>query len=177
MMRRLFFAIIVMTLTCVGAMAQVHQMKTVGQASYYHNNLHGLRMANGERYHRDSMTCAHLRFPLGTMLRVTNVHTGKSVEVEVTDRGPYSNRFVVDLSRRAARELGIIGSKHINVVLTPVGDAHIPFRIAKSKAEEEDSHLYDMQPYGENPEYVWEGDSILRRALDEMQDLKIEKIE
>lgn len=43
-----------------------------GKASYYANRLHGRTMSNGEKYHKDSMTCAHLKYPLGTMLRVRN---------------------------------------------------------------------------------------------------------
>ena len=144
------------------------QMKTFGYASYYHDRFHGRRMANGDRYHKDSLTCAHLRFPLGTMLRVRNMRTGKEIEVEVTDRGPYSKKFVVDLSRGAARALGIIGAPLTNVELTPIGNTLIPFRIAKMREESLDSiyNIYDLKPFGEQEEKVWEGDSILRRILD-----------
>ncbi|MCF0195238.1 MAG: septal ring lytic transglycosylase RlpA family protein [Bacteroidaceae bacterium] len=144
------------------------QMKTFGYASYYHDRFHGRRMANGDRYHKDSMTCAHLRFPLGTMLRIKNMRTGKEIEVEVTDRGPYSKKFVVDLSRGAARALGIIGAPLTKVELTPIGNTLIPFRIAKLREESLDSiyNIYDLKPFGEQEEKVWEGDSILRRVLD-----------
>ena len=74
-----------------------------GVASYYHDKFHGRRMANGDIYHKDSFTCAHRRYALGTWLRVTNVRNGKAVIVQVTDRGPYSRRFTIDLSRAAAR--------------------------------------------------------------------------
>lgn len=122
-------------------------MRTVGYASYYHDNLHGHRMANGDRYHRDSMTCAHTKFPMGTLLRVHNTRTGQEVVVEVTDRGPFSKVYVIDLSKRAARELGILGAKRTEVVLTPVGDIHIPFRIAKVREEPSPFEIEPTIPY------------------------------
>lgn len=88
--------------------AQTVQMD--GRASYYHNSLHGRRMANGQRYNRDSMTCAHRTLPFGTRLRVTNPINGRQVIVTVTDRGPYVRGRVIDLSYAAANRLGTIRS-------------------------------------------------------------------
>lgn len=65
-------------------------------------------MSDGTRYHRDSLTCAHKRFALGSMLKVTNLKNGKSVVVKVTDR--CSGRRIIDLSYAAAKEIGIIAS-------------------------------------------------------------------
>ena len=83
-----------------------------GRASYYHNKLHGRKTASGERYHRDSLTCAHLRYRFGTWLRVTNTWDGKSVVVKVNDRGPYSKKYCIDLSLAAAKKIGIVGTGH-----------------------------------------------------------------
>ena len=55
-----------------------------GNASYYSDKLHGRRMANGQPYHRDSMTCAHLKFPFGTLLKVRNPINNRTVIVRVT---------------------------------------------------------------------------------------------
>ena len=79
-----------------------------GMASYYSNRMHGRRMSNGDKYHRDSLTCAHAKYSLGTLLRVTNIKNGKSVVVEVTDRCSNHSRRIIDLSYAAAKELGII---------------------------------------------------------------------
>ena len=79
-----------------------------GMASYYSNRMHGRRMSNGDKYHRDSLTCAHAKYSLGTLLRVTNIKNGKSVVVEVTDRSSNHSRRIIDLSYAAAKELGII---------------------------------------------------------------------
>ena len=77
-------------------------------ASYYSNRLHGRRMSDGSRYHRDSLTCAHKRYPLGTMLKVTNLKNGKDVIVKVTDR--CGSRRIIDLSYAAAKQIGIVSS-------------------------------------------------------------------
>jgi rare lipoprotein A len=98
-----------------------------GNASYYADRFHGRKMANGKIYHRDSMTCAHLRYPLGTWLHVRNLTNNKEVVVQVTDRGPYSRKFVIDLSRAAARELGIIQYGYRPVEITPFVPARIPY--------------------------------------------------
>lgn len=65
-------------------------------------------MSDGTRYHKDSLTCAHKRYPLGTMLKVTNVKNGKSVVVKVTDR--CGSRRVIDLSYAAAKQIGLIAT-------------------------------------------------------------------
>ncbi|TMA20506.1 MAG: septal ring lytic transglycosylase RlpA family protein [Deltaproteobacteria bacterium] len=79
-----------------------------GVASYYGNEFEGRRTASGVLYNSRFMTCAHRTLPFGTVIRVTDVETSKSVVVKVTDRGPYAKGRVVDLSLAAARKLGIV---------------------------------------------------------------------
>ena len=79
-----------------------------GMASYYSNRMHGRRMSNGDKYHKDSLTCAHAKFALGTLLKVTNIKNGKSVVVEVTDRCSNHARRIIDLSYAAAKQIGLI---------------------------------------------------------------------
>ena len=79
-----------------------------GMASYYHDRFQGRRTASGERYRKGVLSAAHKTLPLGTKVRVTKLSTGKSVIVKINDRGPYAKGRVIDLSRRAARNLGII---------------------------------------------------------------------
>lgn len=78
-----------------------------GLASWYGGFFHGRRTASGKRYDMDAFTAAHRTLPFGTLLRVRNVNTGKVALVEITDRGPFIRRRVVDLSRAAARFLGV----------------------------------------------------------------------
>lgn len=104
-----------------------------GNASYYSNKLHGRRMSNGDPYHRDSMTCAHLKYPLGTYLCVRNPKNGKEVVVKVTDRGPHTKRFAIDLSLAAARELDIIHKGFTMVEITPCPEDKVPYRSGKTE--------------------------------------------
>jgi len=86
--------------------AEAHY-RLAGLASYYSNSLDGTLTANGERYHKKRMTAAHLTLPLGTIIEVTSRATGKRVRLRVNDRGPYVKKFCIDLSRAAARALGV----------------------------------------------------------------------
>ena len=104
------------------------QKQLTGKATYYSDKLHGRKMSNGERYHRDSMTCAHKKYPFGTLLKVRNPLNGKEVVVRVTDRGPFSKRYVIDLSKAAARELGFIRKGFCQVEITRIHPNRIPFR-------------------------------------------------
>jgi rare lipoprotein A len=79
-----------------------------GIASYYHDSLHGNRTASGQVYDKSRMSAAHKTLPLGSKVRVTDVKTGKAITVRVNDRGPFVKGRIIDLSRRAARELGMI---------------------------------------------------------------------
>lgn len=79
-----------------------------GVASYYHNSLHGRKTASGQIYNKNKLSAAHKTLPLGTKVRVTDVKTGKEIVVRINDRGPFVKGRVIDLSRSAAKELGII---------------------------------------------------------------------
>jgi rare lipoprotein A len=80
----------------------------VGVASFYGARFHGRTTASGARYDMHALTCAHPSAPFGTRLRVTDLESGRSVVVTVTDRGPFVRGRVVDLSLAAARRLGMV---------------------------------------------------------------------
>jgi len=80
-----------------------------GIASWYGNPYHGRAAANGEIYDMEKLTAAHRTLPFGTWVRVYDLDTGKSVEVRITDRGPFVDDRVIDLSRAAARAIDMIG--------------------------------------------------------------------
>jgi len=88
--------------------ASPHARLQSGIASFYGGEFEGRRTASGAIYRGRRMTCAHRTLPFGTVLRVTDVETRRSVVVEVNDRGPYAKGRIVDLSMAAARKLGII---------------------------------------------------------------------
>ncbi|MCL4510414.1 MAG: septal ring lytic transglycosylase RlpA family protein [Bacteroidetes bacterium] len=79
-----------------------------GIASYYSYGFDGKKTASGEIFNKNSLTAAHREFPFGTLLRVTNLGNGKSVEVVVNDRGPFDKSRIIDLSEAAAREIDMI---------------------------------------------------------------------
>ena len=123
-----------------------------GKASYYHDALHGNKMSNGEIYNRNKLTCAHLKLPFGTMLKVRNIRNNKEVIVEVTDRGPFSKRYILDLSRAAADSLGIIGKGFARVEISLYTPAKVPFRLSEEETNIElpeldlQYHLVDIYP-------------------------------
>jgi len=80
----------------------------VGYASFYAHRFHGAPTASGELYDESELTAAHRTLPLGTRVRVTNLRNDKSVVLTINDRGPWLRRRIIDVSRRAARELGFI---------------------------------------------------------------------
>jgi rare lipoprotein A len=71
------------------------------------------------------LTAAHRTLPLGTRVRVTNVVNGRSVVVRINDRGPFADGRIIDLSRAAARELGVLGSGLFSVRLDVLEDAAV----------------------------------------------------
>ena len=138
-----------------------------GKASYYSDRLHGNLMSNGQRYHRDSLTCAHRKFPFGTKIRVKNVSNGKEVIVTVTDRGPYSKRYILDLSRAAASQLGILRAGFCQCEITPL-DENLPPSLFPLENEAEKLPRLNLTPdsTATYPNPAWQRDTITNsRAL------------
>jgi rare lipoprotein A len=112
-----------------------------GKATFYSKRATGARTANGERLHHDSLTCAHRTYPFGTLLRVKNPANGKEVVVRVTDRGPFVRGRIIDLSWRAAKELGIIAAGVAMVEIEKVTTQNgVPFR-----QTDDDTQLPDFE--------------------------------
>jgi rare lipoprotein A len=79
--------------------------KKNAHASYYHDKFNGKKTASGKRFDNRKLTAAHRKFPFGTRLRITNEANGKSVVVEVTDRGPFARGREIDLSKKAFMDI------------------------------------------------------------------------
>ena len=92
-------------------------IKDRGVASWYGEQFHGKQAANGEIFDMEALTAAHRTIPLGSIVRVVNLTNGKHLHVRITDRGPYTNGRILDLSRAAAVRLGMErgGLAHIQV--------------------------------------------------------------
>lgn len=80
-----------------------------GNASWYGEPFHGRRASNGEIYDMYKLTAAHRTLPFETMVRVTNLNNGKSTVVRITDRGPFVENRIIDLSLAAARQIDSVG--------------------------------------------------------------------
>ena len=96
---------------------------STGVVSWYGDKFHGRKTASGERYDKHELTAAHKSLPFGTKVKVTNIRNGKSVVVEINDRGPYAKSRVLDLSQAAFSEIG-----HTNT-----GVMQVEYEIMKSE--------------------------------------------
>jgi rare lipoprotein A len=85
-------------------------MIETGLASWYGARHHGKRTASGEIFDQNKFTAAHRTLPWGSIVKITNLDNGKSVEVRINDRGPFKKGRIIDLSRAAARALGMLQS-------------------------------------------------------------------
>ncbi|MCQ2444254.1 MAG: septal ring lytic transglycosylase RlpA family protein [Mailhella sp.] len=93
-----------------------------GTASWYGPGFHSGKTASGDRYDQEAMTAAHTVLPFGTRLQVRNLDNGRSAVVMVNDRGPFVSGRIIDLSKAAARQLGMIGSGTAKVRITAIDD-------------------------------------------------------
>ena len=96
-----------------------------GIASYYASAFGGKRTASGEPYRADLLTAAHRTAAFGSHIRVTNLANDEAVVVRVNDRGPWSHSRIIDISREAARQIGMIESGTARVRLNLVVEQDI----------------------------------------------------
>ena len=97
--------LLIMLAACGGSKSAFTQS---GQGSYYADKFAGKRTASGTPYRPGKLTAAHNTLPFGTKIKVTNTRTGRSVKVTVNDRGPHVKGRIVDLSKKAARKIGLV---------------------------------------------------------------------
>lgn len=77
-----------------------------GGASWYGPGFNGKKTASGQQFNQNAMTAAHKTLPFGTVVKVTDQRTGKSIKVTINDRGPFHKGRIIDLSAAAAAKLG-----------------------------------------------------------------------
>ena len=106
-----------------------------GVASWYGESFHGKQAANGEPFDMKALTAAHRTLPLGSVVRVVNLKNGKHAHVKITDRGPYVKNRILDLSRGAAAQLGMMEGG-LSVVRVQVVGERRPAALLSSKAME-----------------------------------------
>jgi rare lipoprotein A len=104
-----FFAPTLVAFTIILSVSSCAPKTTLsGKASFYADSFQGKKTANGEKYRKGKLTAAHKTLPFGTKVKVTNLKTGRSVKVRINDRGPYAKGRIIDLSKKAARRIGMI---------------------------------------------------------------------
>lgn len=110
-MRLLLFLCLSLVVLCANSQDVVTKAadttKKVIITTYYANKFEGRKTTSGERYRAAKFTAAHRTLPFGTIINVKNLRTGQSVDVRVNDRGPFSKKFSLDISKAAAKALGI----------------------------------------------------------------------
>lgn len=102
-------------------LAHANGFEENGVASWYGPGFHGKRTSTGESYDMEAMTAAHKTLPFETHVEVTNLDNGRTAVVRVNDRGPFVDGRVIDLSKAAARELGVIGPGTAKVRIRALG--------------------------------------------------------
>jgi rare lipoprotein A len=100
-----------------------------GMASWYGPNFDGMLTADGEIFNMHGLTAAHRTLPFNTLVLVKNTSNGKSVVVRITDRGPFSKNRIIDLSKKAAKKIGMLKT----------GVASVKLYVAKKALEQADS--------------------------------------
>lgn len=90
-----------------------------GIASWYGGKFHGRKTASGERFDKNAMTAAHRTLRFGTWVEVENIRNGKTVQVRINDRGPFTKGRVIDLSQAAGQKVGISGTAQVRLRQIP----------------------------------------------------------
>ncbi|NWA05209.1 septal ring lytic transglycosylase RlpA family protein [Pseudomonas gingeri] len=123
-MKRLFGACALLSLLagCATHDIDPRGYDETGVASYYGARHHGKRTASGEPFDQHGLTAAHRQLPFGTRVKVTNLANDRSVVVRINDRGPHTRGRLIDLSREAAEQLGMLQSGTARVRVQSLND-------------------------------------------------------
>ena len=157
MARHLIFFLLLFMLTGGSQMVSAQQK---GKATFYSKRMNGHKTASGERLYNDSLVCAHKTHAFGTLLKVKNPANGKEVVVKVIDRGPYMKGRIIDLSLRAARELGILSQ---GVAMVEVSVYHNPVGVPYAPEPEELPELELETTTGESIIPQWQDSIIIQQ--------------
>jgi rare lipoprotein A len=96
--------LVVTTISCTNKITET------GQASYYADKFQGRQTANGETFRQRKRTAAHRTLPFGTKVTVKNLSNGRKVKVRINDRGPFAKGRIIDLSKKAAKKIGMVNA-------------------------------------------------------------------
>lgn len=105
-----YLQIIVLLIGCCWLCSCAHKITESGKASFYADKFDGRPTSSGEIFKQNKLTAAHRTLPFGTKVKVVNQANGRSVKVVINDRGPFVSGRIIDLSKKAARKIGIVGA-------------------------------------------------------------------
>jgi len=91
-----------------GLSSCARKITETGKGSYYADKFQGRKTASGDIFKQEKLTAAHRTLPFGTKVKVTNLANGRSVNVTINDRGPFAPGRIIDVSKKAARKLGMV---------------------------------------------------------------------
>lgn len=144
----------------VSGFAQVKK----GTASYYADKFHNRKTASGERYHKDSLTAAHKTLPFGTLVKVTNPTTKKSVIVRINDRGPMPNGRIIDLSKAAAKEIDMMKAGIVKVEVEILKPEQVEEVMLAGKIKQNAKQASDLGALANNGNYAVQAGSFSEYA-------------
>lgn len=136
-----------------------------GKASYYARKFEGKRTSSGQKYRANRLTAAHRTLPFGTILEVTNQSNGSKAIVRVNDRGPHTRSRVIDVSYKAAKQLGLLskGSAHVRIKVLSLGSGAL---LADEESEEDTLSDENTEEVAQNPlQQPIETDSLNQRKF------------
>lgn len=157
-MLRLSILYLIFFCVSFSSFAQKKYRKT-GYCSYYAENLHGNRTSSGERLHIKRRTAAHKTLPFNTLVKVINLDNGKTSIVRINDRGPYSGKRIIDVSKISAIELGLLGPGTARVKIEVIG-------FDDRNAEEIKKH--ELQGVEEELEPIFVADSLVKAEFNSL---------
>lgn len=135
-----------------------------GVASWYGPNFHGKLTANGETYNMNELTAAHRTLPFNTVVKVENKENGKSVSVRINDRGPYVDDRVIDLSRKAAREIDMLDSGTANVILYLLDEGDRP--VTRLRVNNQETFTIQLASYKSENEAKTHSDRVQNSRIE-----------
>ena len=164
-----------------------------GYASWYGGKFQGRQTASGEIFDTNQLTAAHKTLPFGTIVKVTNLDTGKSVRVRINDRGPFVEGRIIDLSRKAATEIGMMatGIAPVEVEIlksaeqaaaeggpdSRPGVSHYSIQIASFAARENADRLHSrLEERGLAPTFENSGSGHIRVVLPEINESELDPL-
>lgn len=134
----------------------------VGTASWYGPGFHGKYTANGELFDQEDLTAAHPTLPMPSLVRVTNLQTGKSAIIRVNDRGPFKDNRIIDLSKASAKRLGIHGLAKVRVQFLHRESEEYLTAIRSGQN-------FDMFAYNDKPQEVKIVETVQNSSYDDTQ--------